>query len=54
MKIIKATKTLTDQVEESLLEYIKKENLSPGDALPNEKEFVEIFEVGRNVVRRKP
>lgn len=51
MKIIKATKTLTDQVEESLLEYIKKENLSPGDALPNEKEFVEIFEVGRNVVR---
>lgn len=46
-----ATVTLTDQVEESLLQYIKDNKLAPGDAMPNEKQFVEMFEVGRNVVR---
>tara|TARA_R110002167_G_scaffold105083_1_gene270484 strand:- start:36343 stop:37056 length:714 start_codon:yes stop_codon:yes gene_type:complete len=43
--------TLTDQVEASIIEYIKDNKLVPGDPLPNEKEFVEMFSVGRNVVR---
>jgi len=43
--------TLTDQVEQNIIEYIKKNHLTPGDPLPNEKEFVEMFSVGRNVVR---
>jgi DNA-binding FadR family transcriptional regulator len=43
--------TLTDQVEANIIEYIKDNKLVPGDPLPNEKEFVEMFSVGRNVVR---
>jgi len=46
-----ATTTLTDQVEESLIQYIRENQLVPGDSLPNEKQFMEMFEVGRNVVR---
>lgn len=45
------TKTLTDQVEERLIDYIKENNLTPGSSLLNEKEFMEMFGVGRNVVR---
>jgi DNA-binding FadR family transcriptional regulator len=51
MKSNFTTITLTDQVEEKIIEYIKTNNLIPGDPLPNEKQFVEMFEVGRNVVR---
>ncbi|WP_339716058.1 FadR/GntR family transcriptional regulator [uncultured Kriegella sp.] len=51
MKSKLAITTLTDQVEESIIEYIRANNLTPGDPLPNEKEFVEMFSVGRNVVR---
>ena len=43
--------TLTDQVEERLIEYIKANKLIPGDSLPNEKQFMEMLGVGRNVVR---
>lgn len=43
--------TLTDQVEANIIDYIKENKLIPGDPLPNEKEFVEMFSVGRNVVR---
>jgi DNA-binding FadR family transcriptional regulator len=43
--------TLTDQVEANIIEYIKDNKLVPGDPLPNEKDFVEMFSVGRNVVR---
>ena len=43
--------TLTDQIEANIIEYIKENKLIPGDPLPNEKEFVEMFSVGRNVVR---
>ena len=46
-----ATTTLTDRVEESLIQYIRENHLVPGDSLPNEKQFMEMFEVGRNVVR---
>jgi len=51
MKNMLATTTLTDQVEESLIQYIRDNRLVPGDSLPNEKQFMEMFEVGRNVVR---
>lgn len=43
--------TLTDQIEANIIAYIKENKLVPGDPLPNEKEFVEMFSVGRNVVR---
>ena len=43
--------TLTDQVEENIIEYIRENNLVPGNPLPNEKEFVAMFSVGRNVIR---
>jgi len=43
--------TLTDQVEANIIEYIKDNKLVPGDPFPNEKEFVEMLSVGRNVVR---
>ncbi len=46
-----ATITLADQVEDKIIEYIKENHLSPGDSLPNEKEFVEMMGISRNVVR---
>lgn len=43
--------TLVDLVEESLLKYIKEQNLKPGDKLLHEDELAEKLGVGRNVVR---
>ncbi len=45
------TTTLVDQVEERIIEYIKKNHLVPGDALPNEMHFSEMLGISRNVVR---
>ncbi len=45
------SRPLADQIEEKILDYIKKENLVPGDTLPNEARFTEMFGVSRNVVR---
>ena len=45
------TTTLADQVEARILEYIEKNNLVPGDMLPNELQFSEKLGVSRNVVR---
>ncbi|MCK5730490.1 MAG: FadR family transcriptional regulator [Draconibacterium sp.] len=46
-----STTTLADKVEEQIIEYIKKNSLVPGDSLPNEMQFVEMYGISRNVVR---
>jgi len=51
MKTEFSTITLVDQVEDKIIDYIKENHLSPGDSLPNEKEFVESMGISRNVVR---
>lgn len=45
------TLTLADQVENKIIEYIKENDLHPGDSLPNEMTFMEMFGISRNVVR---
>lgn len=45
------TITLADQAEEKIIEYIKKNRLTPGDSLPNEMQFSEMMGISRNVVR---
>lgn len=45
------TTTLADQAEEKIIEYIKENHLTPGDALPNEMQFSEMMGISRNVVR---
>jgi DNA-binding FadR family transcriptional regulator len=46
-----STTTLADQVEKQIIEYIRKNSLVPGDALPNEMQFVEMYGTSRNVIR---
>ncbi len=43
--------TLTDIAEEKLIDYIRENNLKPGDQLPFEAELVEEIDVGRNILR---
>lgn len=43
--------TLVDKVEESILEYIKRNKLVPGDTLPNEMELSSELGISRNVLR---
>ena len=43
--------TLADQVEQRIIDYIKDNQLIPGDSLPNEMTFVEMTGTSRNVVR---
>jgi DNA-binding FadR family transcriptional regulator len=42
---------LSDIVAQKIVEYIKKENLGPGDKIPSEKQFSEIFGTGRTSIR---
>ncbi|MET3876272.1 GntR family transcriptional regulator [Chitinophaga sp. OAE865] len=44
-------KTMADEVEMKLLEYLKKKSFKPGDALPKEMELTEALGVSRNVLR---
>ena len=46
-----STTTLADKVEEKIIEFIKNNHLVPGDSLPNEMQFVEMYGISRNVVR---
>lgn len=50
-KIDNRTSTLVDKVENSLLEYIKKKKLIPGDTLPNEMTLSLELGISRNVLR---
>lgn len=50
MKAIKR-RSLSEQVVDSVLNYIKENNLQPGDQLPTESEFAEIFQVSRTSIR---
>jgi len=43
--------TLADHVEEKIIQYIKSNDLHPGDALPNEMEFSGMLGTSRNVIR---
>jgi DNA-binding FadR family transcriptional regulator len=45
------TITLVDQVEVSILDYIKEKKLIPGDTMPNETELSKELGVSRNVLR---
>jgi len=45
------TASLADQVESSLMEYLKRNKLSAGDPLPKETELAEHLGVSRNIVR---
>ena len=45
------SRTLAESVESSLLDYIRSENLTPGDVLPKEQELAEELKVSRQVVR---
>ena len=43
--------TLADGVEDSLLDYIRRSGLAPGDLLPKEEELAEQLKVSRHIVR---
>ena len=43
--------TLADGVETSLLDYIRRSGLTPGDLLPREEELAEQLKVSRHIVR---
>ncbi|MCK4989978.1 MAG: FadR family transcriptional regulator [Bacteroidales bacterium] len=45
------TTTLADQAEEKIIEFIKENDLVPGDSLPNEMQFSEMMGISRSVVR---
>lgn len=45
------TVTLVDKVESSILDYIKKNELRPGNSLPNEIELAIELGISRNVLR---
>ncbi len=51
MKTNLSTATLADWVEGNIIEYIKENDLKPGDSLPNEMQFSEMMSISRNVVR---
>jgi GntR family transcriptional regulator, transcriptional repressor for pyruvate dehydrogenase complex len=51
LKIINHSITLVDQVEDSLLEYFKRNNMKPGDSIPNEEELAASLGVARSVLR---
>lgn len=50
-KIKFETKTLVDQVEERIINYIREHELKPGDSLPNETKLSEDMGISRNVTR---
>lgn len=43
--------TLADQVEKQIISFIREKRMVPGDALPNEMEFMEMYGTSRNVIR---
>ncbi len=45
------SRSLADQVESSLMEYLKQNKFSAGDPLPKETELAEYLGVSRNIVR---
>jgi GntR family transcriptional regulator, transcriptional repressor for pyruvate dehydrogenase complex len=51
LKINNRSITLVDHVEDKLLDYFKRNNMKPGDAIPNETELAESLGVARSVLR---
>lgn len=50
MKAIKRL-SLSEQVVNSIIQYIQENHLIPGDQLPTESEFAEMFQVSRTSIR---
>ena len=46
-----ARKILSEQIVEKIKDYILEHGLGPGDRLPTEQEFAELFGVSRTCVR---
>ncbi|MFS0891497.1 FadR/GntR family transcriptional regulator [Peribacillus frigoritolerans] len=44
-------KNLYEEIISEIIQYIQEENLKPGDKLPTENEFVEIFQVSKTAIR---
>jgi len=51
LKINNRTITLVDHVEDKLLDYFKRNNMKPGNTIPNENELAESLGVARSVLR---
>jgi len=51
LKITEQQTSLVDQVEETIRNYFRVQNLRPGDSVPPEKDLAEAIGVGRSVVR---
>lgn len=51
LKVHSQTVTLVDQVEDKLLNYLKKKDLRAGDPIPNELELAAALGVARSVLR---
>ena len=50
-KIHETKTTLTDQVEERLLDYFVQQGYQPGSVIPNENELAEALGVSRSIIR---
>lgn len=50
MKAIKRL-SLSEQVVDSIIQYIRENDLKPGDQLPTESDFAELFQVSRTSIR---
>jgi len=44
-------KSLTDEIESAIYNYIKEQGLKAGDAIPNENELAEMLQISRPMVR---
>jgi GntR family transcriptional repressor for pyruvate dehydrogenase complex len=45
------TKNLVQAIIDDILDQIKKGELRPGDTLPSQRQFIEIYNVGRSSIR---
>ncbi|MFM8450892.1 MAG: FadR/GntR family transcriptional regulator, partial [Haliscomenobacter sp.] len=45
------TSSLVEKVEEQLVDYLVRNNMRPGDAIPKEMELANLLGVSRTVVR---
>jgi GntR family transcriptional regulator, transcriptional repressor for pyruvate dehydrogenase complex len=44
-------RNLYEEIISEIIQYIQEENIKPGDKLPTENEFVEIFQVSKTAIR---
>ena len=51
MQSVKKNRSLAQVAAEKIIQYIKDEQMEPGDRLPTEYELAKFLEVGRGTVR---